>query len=699
MTVSPTAPERTRATQLGLALFVVALLAHLACSLRGWWNLPVDGHEFRQTQTALSIRHLIQDGLQVDYETPLLGKPWAVPLEFPLYQFAAAVISKTSGLPGVQAGRLVGIIAFYLMLPALYGLLAQMRIARPNRLPLLALVLSSPIYLFYTRAILIESTALCLGVWFLWGFWSFVTEGRRLGGAVAFLAGALCAMVKITTLGGFLAAAALLLARHAWSARAPDAPDRRRWSHLIAAAGLVVAVVIPGFAWAAHADTVKALNPMAELLSSSAQSRWGMGPPSLRFSSALWAVVLQISATNLLGGFGLFALVAGLLPAPAGRRWPIGAALLCYISGPAVLANMYRIHDYYFYASGLFLLGATAIAINRLASSSGWRKALGWGCLVTTICAGFATYSRLYYPLVRENRLYDNPLSNAIRATTRKGDVVIIYGQEWNPLTAYLAERRALMFPGNTADNPDLEDKAFANLDGETVSALVVTGPRRLNPAFVRRITSRFDLAPEAVLTGKDSCLYVAAANRDSSAKKLRSMSLPRFAVPELPATPGTTQENPAKVVAELPAAEQVLFECMTPRPITIRSQFGIGPMLDGDQRLFSAHPSMAIVFEVPPGARRLHAEFGIAKKAYEDSANSTDGVEFAVLLRHADQSTVRIARRMLRPADRTEDRGGQSFDLELPEQAGIGIILTTEPGPAGNLSFDWAYWRSVTIQ
>ena len=185
-------------------LFVVVLALHAWCSHLGWTNLPVDGHEFRQMQTALSVRYLIKDGLRLDYPTPLLGKPWSVPLEFPLYQSAVAVIAQATRLPIEQAGRAVGLAFFYLMLPAAYLLLGRLGLAPSRRLVALCLVLASPVYLFYSRTVLIESTALCLSVWFLWGYWAALAQRSRLGGAVALICGGLAAMVKLTTFAVFL---------------------------------------------------------------------------------------------------------------------------------------------------------------------------------------------------------------------------------------------------------------------------------------------------------------------------------------------------------------------------------------------------------------------------------------------------------------------------------------------------------------
>ena len=691
---------RSWCERLGIAAFLVVLTAHIACCLQGWNNLPVDGHEFRQTQTAISIRYLIEDGVKLDYDTPILGKPWAVPLEFPLYQGAVAVLARTTGLPLVQSGRAVGILAFYLALPAVYLLLGRLRVPRSRRLLLLTLLLSSPLYLYYTRTIMIESTALCLGTWFLWGFWALVADGRRIPGILALGCGALGMMVKLPALAGWLMAAAFILAQSIWDNRHATDADRRKWLQRWAGALAVLGgSVAAGLAWSAHTDALKALNPVADLLRSGAVARWGMGPFSLRFTPAFWHEIARITATSVLSPVALLAL--GLLFLRGGmRRIPIAALLACALGTTVVFANLYQVHDYYSYSTGIFLLGATALVLERGFSGPRGMQAASWGLCIAIVALNFRSYARTYYPMIPGNAHYANPLGDAIRAITAPSDVIIIYGQDWNPVTPYFAERRTLMFPATTADDKTKEEKALGNLAGERVAALIVTGPRRLNQDFVRLMTMRFGLSPDAVLEGRGSSVYVRAIGRNAAAATLRGLSLgAEHTIPEASGSADSILEARLISVADLPAADRVLFRGMNPVPQTIRSQYGFGPTYDGDRPVFGAHPITELVFVPPAGARRLHASYGILPKAYEDSLNNSDGVGFTILARLPDGTATRLVSQWLQPKARPEDRGIHSFDILLPEIPNVQIILLTTPGPAGNYSYDWAFWDSVSIQ
>ena len=80
----------------------------------GFHNTLFDFHGFRQTQTAISADSILHGGSFLRYETPVLGPPWSLPYEFPLYQGAVAVLAKIFSTPLDQTGRFVSIFFYYL---------------------------------------------------------------------------------------------------------------------------------------------------------------------------------------------------------------------------------------------------------------------------------------------------------------------------------------------------------------------------------------------------------------------------------------------------------------------------------------------------------------------------------------------------------------------------------------------------------
>ena len=77
---------------------------------------PISGsYTFRNTQTAWGIRSVANGALSpFSIETPVLGPPWKIPFEFPLYQMIAGLLSRVTGYSTVLSGRLTSL-TFFIM--------------------------------------------------------------------------------------------------------------------------------------------------------------------------------------------------------------------------------------------------------------------------------------------------------------------------------------------------------------------------------------------------------------------------------------------------------------------------------------------------------------------------------------------------------------------------------------------------------
>src|SRR4051812_35514617 len=211
-------------------LFVGMLALTLWLTTRGWQNSILDRHEFRQLQTATSAYWLREDGYKLDYELPLFGPPWSIPMEFPVHQWIVATTSNVLGTPLEQTARGVGIFFLLALLPAVYGLAGFFGLAPSRRLLVAAAVLASPTYLFYSRAFMIETTALCFSTWFLYAIGRAVRDNciRCAVGATVFAV--LAALAKTTTFLVFLPPAGILVVwlwLPRWSRRAE--PGTQPW--------------------------------------------------------------------------------------------------------------------------------------------------------------------------------------------------------------------------------------------------------------------------------------------------------------------------------------------------------------------------------------------------------------------------------------------------------------------------------------
>jgi hypothetical protein len=165
----------------------------------GWNNTLCDQHGFRQTQTAITSFYTIKEGFKLNYITPILGKPWSIPMEFPLYQWIVSLFVLITQINLDQAGRLVTLLFFYLSLIPIYYLLGYFVSDKSHRLVFLSLLLASPFYVFWSRAFMIESLALFLSLCFLLLFVRNLTRPAPLTYLAACAAGALAAITKITS--------------------------------------------------------------------------------------------------------------------------------------------------------------------------------------------------------------------------------------------------------------------------------------------------------------------------------------------------------------------------------------------------------------------------------------------------------------------------------------------------------------------
>src|SRR5690349_20605428 len=150
----------TRALELELWVALVLTIAHAVFVLVVGLDKPLlDLHSFRQTQTALSVYWLLHGGPWLAYGTPVLGAPWTIPFEFPLYQWIVALLVKP-GVPLDIAGRLVSF-AFHIgTLWPLWLLIRSVGLGRIAFLNTAVLYMAAPLYLYWSRTFLMESCAL-----------------------------------------------------------------------------------------------------------------------------------------------------------------------------------------------------------------------------------------------------------------------------------------------------------------------------------------------------------------------------------------------------------------------------------------------------------------------------------------------------------------------------------------------------------
>lgn len=682
---------------LAVILFLAALAFHGWGAMVGWKSRNLPGVEFRQAQTALSAYFIDQDSnFDLAYPTPVLGKPWSVPMEFPLYQWTVVVTSRVTGLGLTKAGRAVSLACFYLCLPALFLLLGRWGVDPGRRWLVLALVVTCPLYIFYSRAFLIETMALMLALWFWVAFERSVRDRNLAWLVVAVLAGIGAGLVKVTTFLLYLLPVAAWALGRLWQGRRD-----RRWRDdlqwMLPALALPFATTIW---WVWFTDRIKARNPVAQFLSSENLRDFNLGTLSSHFSPELWALKYRILTEQLT--WMPMLIFAGALVL-LGARHRVGAALGCvlfFFAALELFPVLYAYHDYYYVANTVALLLAVGLGVVGLAEGPRLRW-VGLGAALL-LCGGQAwRYVIHYYPDQRGISAGGNGLSDALRAVTRPGEVLVITGQDWNSMTPYFARRRALMLREEMEANEGVIEAALHELAGEKIGALVIAGRpwRELFP-LVRQL-SLLGLAPEPWLAWKDAWVFLP---EDRWLELVQLMERNNFAdITRVPGARAPGELTGAWLeLADLTAGQRQLFSSLGTIPVRFHSTFA--PHVQGVEQdaAFSVHPWTRLVFPVKRGKRVLTANVWFEPRAYqvEAGADPTDGIGITLLARNPGEGPRVLDRLLIDPAGRPGDQGKRllRMDFNLEEDGEVELVF--DPGAKGRDTRDWAWIRGqLTIE
>jgi hypothetical protein len=496
---SSTNPSRRHDFALGL--IAMALLVGGLAVLAIRWNTPLLGmHSFRQTQTAITSYWIIRGAPWLAYPTPVLGAPWSIPFEFPVYQLLVAGLVKLTGLPLAPAGRMLSYLFVVLtILPA--GMLARAYgVGKKEVLVFAILMLASPIYLFWGTAFLMET----LVVFFCFVFLAGVEHVARTTSQTVVLGVATCgtigALGKITTFFPFFFLAGSILLYHLvirFQRRQPFG------YFIVGAAEIMAPPPIIFWFWNRFADAEKLQNPIGKLMISTnaRMLAWNFGTWGQLFSREFLVTLLR-ACTDTLGLYSIIILAligfVGAYNRVFDRRICIAVAamLFGFLLPFIVFTNLHIVHNYYDTANAVFLIGAVAAIIGRLFSAEYYRTA--WVSLLLVIASQLLWF-RVHFiaNILHPQGEWQMAIAQTVRSHTEPGSVVIIYGQNWSSVIPYYAERRALMEP-DFVPRGDVIARlrhALSPVGGYPVEAIVrCPSPIDRDPEFVRDFSS-FDAA------------------------------------------------------------------------------------------------------------------------------------------------------------------------------------------------------------
>ncbi|MBV8753935.1 MAG: phospholipid carrier-dependent glycosyltransferase [Hyphomicrobiales bacterium] len=439
-------PE-VRLERLLLGLLALALLFAFIVLCRGLFQPLLDNYDSRQTQTALTTFWLMRGGPIFAYETPVVGYPWSIPYEFPIYQIIVALLS-AAGIPLDAAGRIVSFAFFTGCLWPMYVLFRALRFERLAFLCVAIIFVLSPEYIFWARTFMIETCALFFSLCWLAYFAKYLADRSARSAAIAVAAGALGILAKSTTFPTFAVVGGLLFLKECHAAWTSGLLTKKPGLILPPLLVLVVPFLVGG-AWTFYSDTVKEGNEIGARLTSTALALWNFGTWEQRISSTLWRdVILNRSLKDAFGYAAIPAVV--LIGASFLRRQYFYAALvaiLAFMVPFLVFTNLHIQHSYYQTANAIFIIAAAGLGVAAVMDTR--RNALGL-VLLLLICAGQLLYFKSAYARLVTGDFTaraDFRIAAMARARTPPDSSLLVLGQDWSSTVAYYAQRKSLTVP------------------------------------------------------------------------------------------------------------------------------------------------------------------------------------------------------------------------------------------------------------
>jgi hypothetical protein len=441
----------------GAALFAAALCVFLYIGLFNLDQPVLEHYGFRQTQTALTSYWLRINGFSLAYETPVLGFPWAVPFEFPLFQLLAAWTASLTGLALDPAGRLVSLLASLAVCLPLYRSLRLLGVEAGAAWYANALYLTAPTYLFWSSTFMIEGLALLLAMGA--GYYLMKLHRRGFSGADLVL---FCVLLTLALLQKVTTGAVPVLAglgAFGWRALADlrggarlGSPRIRQPLGVLAAAALAFAI---GYAWVRYTDAVKAHNDFGRFLTSAALPGWNYGTLDQRLSKAFLVDVLVKRILVPSSGWCVAVLpLVSLFFVGAARPVKSAAALglVLFLLPMAIFTNLHFVHDYYQVANLVFLMAALAVAVHAWCGLLPGRfSLLGPVLMAALLAANLHFFKTMYYPMkswritAESNRTLK--LAAFLKSNTPVDRPILVFGYDWSSEVPYYAERKGLAVP------------------------------------------------------------------------------------------------------------------------------------------------------------------------------------------------------------------------------------------------------------
>ncbi|MDR2425860.1 MAG: hypothetical protein LBD46_01525 [Endomicrobium sp.] len=423
---------------------------------------------FRQTQTAITVQTYIDEGPSIlKYKTPVLGKPWTLPFEFPTYQISAYTAYKILNLLAHAdlnaALRLTNSVYFYGCSVFLFLISRRFFSNTAVSKTAVLIFLLFPFSVFWSSASSIEFTADFFALGYVYFFTEFLDIARFKENYKIFFAalffGVLGYLTKITTMFPYCVFLGFIIV----SCFIKDKFQAPRYLKILV---LTAVPLLIGIAWIKWTDYVKIISGFASLSSQNLQ-QWNFGTLSQKFSYENWMFIYE-NIKNM--GIPLTAFLAVLLFIPLfwERKKEFLCALIpvfCCLATVLTFFNLYHVHDYYYCSLlpflcmfGGYILYNIISYIQSFFSAKVFKNFIAIFCPLVMLSVFW--YNDPYIKKAFRNETWFKQykgslleLTDYIKLNSSKEDLIMVFDNDWNSEIPYNTQRKSLMVCWITEDS------------------------------------------------------------------------------------------------------------------------------------------------------------------------------------------------------------------------------------------------------
>ena len=368
--------------------------------------------------------------------------PWQMPRELPLYQFTVSCICKLFDLRIEFCSRIVSISFFYASCVLIHRISTKIHHEKITRIILLTLFSLSPVYLYWSRTCMIESTALFFSLLFTLQVLRW-DHNSNVSSMLFIVAGIIAALVKITTFLPYCLVSFFYLT------------IKRNYSPLSGKMiSLYTPIIISILCWFFYCKYSMKDDFIYNAASPEGYtwiSNFHRNVLNPTFHSTLfWEVTFLVLPVSF---YVLFAFIPD--KSVLNKIFIISFFITVFI-----FSNLYIVHDYYIYGSGILVLIFISRKISILIKEKS--KIFQFSILFVLLIIGILNYIiNGYFNLQKKDIQLHTSLVNKVSEI--KGNPIII-GSYLDPTIPYLIKRKCVTL-GNFRDNNDLLSKTLKEIN------------------------------------------------------------------------------------------------------------------------------------------------------------------------------------------------------------------------------------------